>query len=124
VLDGNRIEHTDPYLIREDQKKWLTKSLNETKFPTLIYLHHPIDDQSMENNYYFKNRPQSSCVSNRGEVRSILEKSEKVVAVFNGHTHFFSAQEVNGIRYITVPSFAENNGEHKPNLQFAIATVS
>ena len=104
--------------------QWLSDSLENTNFPTVIYIHHPLDEQSMENNYYFRERPERSCVSNRKEVRKMLEDSGKVVAVFNGHTHFFHEQTINNIQYITVPSFAENNGNYEPAQSYAIADFS
>lgn len=104
--------------------KWLSKSLEATILPTIIYIHHLLDEQSMENNYYFRDRPEKSRVSNREEVRKILESSGKVAAVFSGHTHFFHEQTMNGIKYITVPSFAENNGNHEPVQKYAIADFS
>lgn len=103
--------------------KWLSNSLENTNLPTLVHIHHPLDEQSMENNYYFRERPAGSCVSNREEVRKVLEGSGKVIAIFSGHTHFFHEQIMNDIQYVTVPSFAENNGNHEPALQYAIAEL-
>lgn len=103
--------------------QWLD-SLKNTNFPTIIYIHHPLDEQSMENNYYFRERPEKSCVSNREEVRNMLKDSGKVVVVFSGHTHFFHEQTIDNIQYITVPSFAENNGNHEPAQTYVIADFS
>ncbi len=125
VLDCNRAENkaSVPYLISEEQREWLKSSLEKTSLKTLVYLHHPVDEQSMENNYYFKDHPERSSVTNKIEVTSLLEASQKVLAVFTGHTHFLSDQTVNGIRYITVPSFGENDGSHKPNAKYAIVSL-
>ena len=123
VLDGTRTERRGPHYIGEEQLTWLENDLSETEMKTIIYCHYPLDNQNMENNYYFMNTPESGAISNRGFVRKILEHSGKVLAVFNGHTHFYSNQIVNGITYCTIPSFSENDGNHQPQGEYGLITL-
>ena len=123
VLDGNMTEPRGPYYISEEQLLWLKEDLEKTQFKTIVYCHHPLDNQSMEENYYFKERPERASVNNKFFVRNILRNSEKVLAVFSGHTHFYCKQEIDGIPYFTIPSFTENDGDHKPKAEYGIATI-
>jgi alkaline phosphatase len=41
------------------------------------------------------------------EVRAVLEDSQKVLAVFNGHMHEEMFHEINGIRYFAMNSMLE-----------------
>jgi hypothetical protein len=41
-----------------------------------------------------------------------------VLAVFNGHLHFYNEAIINNIKYVTVPSLTENNGAGKPFMQY------
>lgn len=123
VLDGTRTEKRGPHYIPEEQLEWLEQDLAATKFKTIVYVHYPLDNQSFENNYYFKDRPDGGAISNRSFVRPILERSGKVLAVFNGHTHFYHQQEVKGIIYCTIPSFSENNGDHQPKATYGVVTL-
>jgi alkaline phosphatase len=45
-------------------------------------------------------------VKNAAAVRSLLEQSKKVLAVFSGHYHDGGYQEVNGIRYVVLQANA------------------
>lgn len=123
ILEGVRREPRGPHFIPEAQLKWLEADLVATTLPTVIYTHIPVDLQDMSQNYYFKNAPERAFIGNMSSVRRVFEKSEKVIAVFSGHTHYYGTQEINGIRYVTIPSFSENDTEHRPNRQYAIATT-
>lgn len=124
VLDGTRTEPRGPHYIGDEQLKWLEVDIAKTTLNSIVYCHYPLDNQSMENNYYFKDKPENGSLSNRYFVRRILERSGKVMAVFSGHTHFYNQQEINGIMYCTVPSFSENNGTNEPKLEYVVATIS
>ncbi len=117
VLDGFRETKGDPHRIESEQLEWLKSDLQATSLSTIVYCHYPLDDQNLDSNYYFSQRPDRALILNREEVRSILEASGKVLCVFNGHTHFFNHEIINGIAYTTVPSFTENDGEHAPRAQ-------
>lgn len=123
VLDGNAIEPRGPMYLSEEQLVWLKEDLDKTQLKTIVYCHHPLDNQSMDDNYYFKERPERASVNNKFFVRNVLKKSGKVLAVFSGHTHFYAKQEIDGITYFTIPSFMENDGKHAPQAEYGIATV-
>lgn len=124
LLGGTRKDPRGPHYLEEEQLQWLENDLNTTNLPTIVYCHYPLDNQDFSQNYYFKSKPESGSIANKGFVRPILEKSKKVIAVYNGHTHFFHEETISGITYTTIPSFSENNGEGKPNHKFAVVEVS
>ncbi len=123
ILGGTRKEPRGPNYIEEEQLQWLENDLNNANLPTIVYCHYPLDNQDFSENYYFKNRPDGGSIANRGFVRPILEKSGKVIAVFNGHTHFFHEEIIKDITYTTIPSFSENNGEGRPNHKFSVVEI-
>ncbi len=123
VLDANATEPRGPIYVSEEQLVWLKEDLEKTQLKVIIYCHHPLDNQNMDDNYYFKERPERASVNNKSFVRGVLRKSGKVLAVFTGHTHFYSKQEIDGITYFTIPSFTENDGNHAPTAEYGIATV-
>lgn len=123
VLDGNVTEPRGPYYLSEEQLIWLKEDLEKTQYKVIVYCHHPLDNQSMENNYYFKERPERASINNKFFVRNVLKKSGKVLAVFSGHTHFYSREEMDGILYFTIPSFMENDGNHNPKAEYGVATL-
>ena len=123
VLDGNITEPRGPYYVPEEQLVWLENDLATTGLKVIVYCHHPLDNQDMDTNYYFKERPERASINNKHFVRRVFKKAGNVTAVFSGHTHFYHAQEMDGIWYYTIPSFMENDGEHKPKAEYAIATT-
>jgi hypothetical protein len=50
------------------------------------------------------------AVRNAAEVRSLLEKSGKVLAVFQGHSHKNDYQQIAGIHYTTLVAMVEGSG--------------
>jgi len=117
ILDsfGNSIE--EQVKIYKEQLDWLQKDLKNTNLLTLIYCHYTLDNQSIDSNYYFKGKPQKVFIENKEEVRKVFEDSEKVIAVFGGHLHFFHQESINGIKYITAPAFTENDGNNRPKAE-------
>ncbi|CAN5192237.1 hypothetical protein BH11CYA1_BH11CYA1_23340 [soil metagenome] len=123
VLFSSSVEHTD-ITISAEQRSWLQADLAATAKPTLIFLHHPLDDQDLSGNVWFEKYPDYCFVEDRHQVRDILASSGKVCAVFNGHVHRNNLSTIDGIHYITVQSLVEKVGE--PDLAsraFATATV-
>ncbi|HPT30068.1 MAG TPA: metallophosphoesterase [bacterium] len=117
VLDSFRNDRTEQCRIDPEQLAWLKEDLKKTNLPTLIYCHYILDDQSLDNNYYFKGKPHRAYIENKAEVRKIFEDSQKVMAVFCGHLHFFHQENINNLEYITVPAFTENDSTHRPQAQ-------
>lgn len=124
VLDGNRVEPRGPMFIDEEQLLWLENDLDNTEFKAVVYCHHPLDNQDMSDNYYFSACPERASINNKGFVRRVLNKSNKVLAVFSGHTHFYFKQVIDGIPYFTIPSFLENDGTGQPNKKFGLLTLT
>jgi len=102
------------FIIDDRQLNWLKEDLRVNQLPVIVYCHHPCDEQDIESNYYFKDKPDRVFIEQKEELRKILEDSGKVKLVISGHTHFFSQSEINGIIYLTVPSLTENDGLGKP----------
>ncbi len=114
ILDSFRNSRQEPCRIDSEQINWLKNDLEKTTFSSIVYCHYVLDDQSIENNYYFKNKPDRAFIQNKEEVRKIFEDSKKVVAVFSGHLHFYNQEKINNILYTTTPAFTENDGSGKP----------
>ena len=51
-------------------------------------------------------------VFNDSEIRDVLEKSNKVKSVFQGHFHPGFSSVHDGIKYITYPAMCENDGAY------------
>lgn len=120
IIGGNRKEPRNPYLLSEEELQWLEKDLKSTELPAIIYSHFPLGNQDQSGNYYFANRPEAGSMGNKGFIRQVLERSGKVKAAFNGHTHFFHKEIIKDIIYCTIPSFSENDGTGRPNHQYAL----
>jgi hypothetical protein len=89
--------------IPPSERAWLTQQLKTTPGRALVFVHQRLDI------------PGVHAVTSAAEVRSILENSGKVLAVFQGHSHQNDHREINGIDYCTMRaviegSGAENNG--------------
>lgn len=115
VLDGNYIKTpnevkpyykrnynktTDDYpYIPEEQMKWLKNEIKDDKFYYVIFSH-----QSLSNDFMKRG------ISNREEVRSILEQrnshGRKVLFCMNGHDHGDDFKVINGIHYYTLNSMS------------------
>ena len=97
---GN-FEWSDPN-IPPVEVAWLTKDLASTTLPTVVFVHQRLDLEPGASPYAIK---QSL------EVRKILESSDKVRAVFQGHSHKNELHEIGNIAYCTVAAMVEGSGE-------------
>ena len=120
TVDTNYFFSKKPYFkISKSQINWLRKDINKTKLPVIVYCHFLLSEQDQKKNYYFVDfKHNFSLIDNRKEVRKVLEKSNKVLLVLNGHMHIYAKEIINNIPYITVPSITENNGHNKPTEQY------
>ena len=82
-----------------EQLEWLKDDLTQTTLPTIVFAHQRLDEAA---EYSVKNAP---------HVRQVLEESEKVMAVFQGHSHENSYQEIGGIHYCVLAAMIEGTGE-------------
>ena len=107
-----------------EQKKWLKTDLEKSDKRTLVFIHHPLADQSQVGNFWFEGRENRALVGNRHEIRDIFETSGSVVAVFNGHTHWNKMDVHNGIPYFNITSIVENfRNDGTPSASYAIVDV-
>lgn len=95
-------------VIPERQLQWLQNDLASTSKDAVVFEHYGLADNDMKGNFWFEKEPHYALLTNRQEVRSILEKSGKVKAVFNAHQHWNSMNVHNNIPYFTVTSLVEN----------------
>jgi len=95
--------------IPQVQLDWMTSDLASTRNPVIIFVHQLLDGTG---DHYVKNA---------AEVRTVLENSGKVIAVFQGHFHTGSYNQINGIHYCTLKAMVE--GAYPTSNAFAIVEV-
>ena len=93
----NNFVWTDPN-IPAAEVDWLRADLAATKHKTIVFAHQRLD---VSNHY---------GVQNCKAVRKVLEDSEKVMAVFQGHSHKNDLKQINGIHYCTMVAMVEGSG--------------
>ncbi len=96
--------------IPDHELKWLKKVLAAASGPVVVFVHQQLD---ATDEYHF--------VKNGAAVRQILEKSEKVLAVFQGHNHGGAYSHIEGIHYYTLKALVEGTGAE--NNSYAIVEV-
>ncbi|MDB5237771.1 MAG: hypothetical protein JWM46_41 [Candidatus Kaiserbacteria bacterium] len=130
-INGHHIValHSEAFLgedskIGDEQKEWLVDDLKHTDLPAIVFIHHPLADQDLTGNFWFEGKPSRGLLSNRQEVREILERSGKVIAVFNGHTHWNKMNVHNDIPYFNINSIVENfRNDDTPSGCYALVTI-
>jgi len=78
--------------------EWLKADLKETEKPTIVFAHQRLDVSN------------SHGVKNNADVRRVFEASNKVLAVFQGHSHKNDLNNINGIHYCTLVAMVEGTG--------------
>lgn len=106
------------------QLAWLRDDLARTALPTVVLMHHPASEQDLSDSFWFHAAPHLALVREREELRSILEESGKVRAVFNGHVHRNHLDVIRGIPYVTVQSLIENLDDDAPGRPAASHAVA
>lgn len=91
------------------QINWLREDLASTTKPVIVFVHQQLDVEG------------STGVRNALQVREVLQESEKVVAVFQGHHHAGHYSQIEGIHYYTLKAMVEGSGEK--NNSYAIVDV-
>ncbi|MEQ9102502.1 MAG: metallophosphoesterase [Imperialibacter sp.] len=86
--------------VPQPQMDWLKADLAATKLPTVVFVHHSLYELPDETMH----------VENSAAVRSMLEHSGKVAAVFHGHCHREEYSNINGIHYTLLPAMVDNSG--------------
>jgi predicted phosphodiesterase len=91
------------------QLEWLAKTLAGSAEPAIVFVPQQLDGSGA---YYVKNAAQ---------VREVLEKSGRVIAVMQGHRHEGGFSTINGIPYFTFKGLIEGSGES--NSSYSIVDV-
>jgi hypothetical protein len=111
--------------VPDEQVKFLARTLERARKPVVVFVHQALADQSLEKVFWFKDKPESAFVANRAEVIEILEKSGKVLAVFNGHLHSNNFTKVGKIPFFTIQSISQVVDESgEPSKAFAVVEVA
>jgi len=84
--------------VPKDELSWLENQLSKASGPVIVLAHQRLDADKAQ------------AVQNAAEVRSLLEKSGKVLAVFQGHSHKNDYQLITGIHYTTLVAMVEGSG--------------
>jgi predicted phosphodiesterase len=108
VLDGNDKKNPDEkgykQYIGPEQFEWLKAELAATTSLTVIFSHQGIS--------YYRSADEDMGVENYREVRQLLVEHNRqnpearVIACFNGHSHWDVAEKVDGIWYVTITSMS------------------
>jgi alkaline phosphatase len=85
------------------QLLWLADDLAKTKNPTIVFVHQRLDGSDGSNGA-------DSTIKNAAAVRPILEKSGRVLAVLQGHSHQNFLTTVNNIPYCVLRAMVEDPG--------------
>jgi predicted phosphodiesterase len=125
VLFSSATNHSDIH-VDQPQRKWLEADLAATDKQTILFIHHPIDDQDMSGNYWYEKNPEQCFVEERVELRDMLSRTGKVRAVFSGHVHRNNLEEHGGVHYVSLQSLVENVSDTRkvPSESFAIVTLT
>jgi 3',5'-cyclic AMP phosphodiesterase CpdA len=108
------------------QLEWLEADLAKTSLPAVVMMHHSASEQDLSDSFWFRGLAHLALVTERRELRAILEKSGKVRVVFNGHVHRNHLDVIGGIPYVTIQSLVENLDEDapgRPAAAYALATL-
>ncbi len=111
-LDGNYTRDEVPYAVGtndwknttvpEKQVVWLRETLSSaTEKDIFVFLHQNLVNDKKEYN-----------VHSASLLRSIFERDGRVRSVFSGHDHAGGTKEINGIRYVTVPSLSNKGAPY------------
>jgi len=106
---GRKNFHWTDANIPRAEAEWLRADLKATPHKTIVFLHQRLD---VGGHYGVKNAPQ---------IRKVLERSGKVLAVLQGHYHDGDHKEIGGIHYCTLAAMVEGSG--KENNAYAVMDV-
>ena len=99
AYEPGKFEWTDTD-IPPAQREWLEADLKATSYKAVVFVHQRLDEPATAN-YRVHSAP---------AVRAVLEKSGKVLAVFQGHSHKNELQTIGGVPYVTLAAMVEGSG--------------
>lgn len=113
LRDGRSYDHGNydwhEYNVPPVEMDWLRVEVGNAIEPVIVLAHQPFDGDG------------DARSDNRTEVRAILERSGKVLAVFQGHHHPGGYSFLNGIHYYTLKAMVEDSGPE--NNAYAVVDV-
>ncbi len=84
--------------IPEAELEWLRDDLKQANGRTIVFAHQRLDGTDRH------------CVKNAAAIRTVLEESRRVVAVFQGHSHQNDYKSIVGMHYCTLAAMVEGSG--------------
>jgi len=113
--DGRDFDHgtyrwENPWIPAKEMN-WLKEDLKSDELPSIIFIHQLLDDS----------KGMKRSVQNAAAVRKILEKSGKVLCVFQGHINAEKYDLINRIHYYSLISMVEGDGPE--NSSYVIVDV-
>jgi len=93
--------------LSDAQLDWLERDLAGGTGPTIVFCHHPLDEQDPSRHWYFKDHHDHAWANNRQRARAIIAASRRVKAVFNGHMHLNTVEVIDGVPYLTLMSLVD-----------------
>jgi 3',5'-cyclic AMP phosphodiesterase CpdA len=110
--------------LSDRQLDWLERDLSAGTSPTLVFCHHPLDEQDPNRHWYFSRHHDHARCRNRERARAILSASGRVKAVFNGHMHLNTAEVIAGVPYLTLMSLVDAGITNGPSGCYAEVIAS
>jgi len=105
-LDSLETTNSTPGSIGEEQMAWLDQSLKASPDrPALVMVHH---------NPQTAGAPKISGLKDTASLSSVLARHRQVKALFFGHTHVASVQEVDGLHWVNLPACAYHFSATQP----------
>ena len=106
--DSGNFEWTDAN-VPQAELNWFERDLASTSKPVIVFVHQQLDGEG------------SHYVKNAADVRLILQKHQRVLAVFQGHNHAGHYSHIEGIHYYTLKAMVAGSGEE--NNSYAIVEI-
>ena len=98
---------------------WLKSDLAANKLPTVVLTHQLLNPQELIEPAFDPHL----TVRNAGDIRSLLERSGTVVAVFSGHHHDGGYQVVNGIPYVVLQASVAYGNDVSYHSQYSLVEI-
>lgn len=102
------LDWNEGFRVRENDVVWLDSELRRSTTPAIVFSHVPFGGASSTGNYYFGHRPRAWAeYAEAGEIRRVVEQSERCIACVAGHVHRNAIQVVDGIAHLALQSLTE-----------------
>jgi len=105
--------------IPAEEINWLKADLKANALPVIVLSHQYLNPAEQIDPLF----DPAHAVKNAAEVRSILEQSGRVLAVFAGHYHDGDFQQVNGISYVGLQANTAYGSDVNYHNQYATVDI-